>query len=191
MQPHSSSEKALSRKAWRPAIIAGLFVLAVQVAPAQITIPNLFPFPNPNGIAATFNTNGNGHIDTGGPFFQSLGSNGRSCASCHRADQAWSISADGMKLLFLLTGGTDPVFRTVDGSNCDTNINTSTITGRAKAYSLLTSRGLIRIALAMPSGADFRVANVSNPYGCNNTATLSMYRRPLPATNLKFLSTLM
>jgi cytochrome c peroxidase len=30
-----------------------------------------------------------------------------------------------------------------------------------------------------------------NPYGCNETSTLSMYRRPLPSTNLSFLSTLM
>jgi cytochrome c peroxidase len=35
------------------------------------------------------------------------------------------------------------------------------------------------------------VQHVSNPYGCSDTSTLSMYRRPLPATNLKFLSTLM
>ena len=32
---------------------------------------------------------------------------------------------------------------------------------------------------------------MSNPYGCNETSTLSMYRRPLPSANLRFLSTLM
>jgi hypothetical protein len=93
--------------------------------------------------------------------------------------------------LFALTGGTDPLFRTVDGSNCDHNIDTSTVTGRAQAYSLLTSRGLIRIAIAVPAGAEFKVTGVYNPYGCNDTATLSMYRRPLPATNLKYLNTVM
>jgi cytochrome c peroxidase len=35
------------------------------------------------------------------------------------------------------------------------------------------------------------VVAVQNQYGCNDMATLSMYRRPLPTTNLKFLSTLM
>ena len=33
--------------------------------------------------------------------------------------------------------------------------------------------------------------SVNNPYGCSDTSTLSMYRRPLPTTNLGFLSTLM
>lgn len=35
------------------------------------------------------------------------------------------------------------------------------------------------------------MVSVKNPYGCKETATLSMYRRPLPSTNLRFLSTLM
>lgn len=43
----------------------------------------------------------------------------------------------------------------------------------------------------MPAGADFTVLNVNNPYGCNDSSTLSMYRRPLPATNLGFMSTIM
>jgi hypothetical protein len=45
--------------------------------------------------------------------------------------------------------------------------------------------------LAVPAGADFEVVNVKNPYGCSEKDMLSMYRRPLPATNLKFLSTVM
>jgi hypothetical protein len=59
------------------------------------------------------------------------------------------------------------------------------------AYSLLLKRGLIRIAIAVPANADYQVVNVSNPYGCNETDVISMYRRPLPATNLRFLSTVM
>jgi cytochrome c peroxidase len=94
-------------------------------------------------------------------------------------------------LRFLLTQGLDPIFRTNDGSNCDQNIDTSTVQGRRQAYSLLLSRGLIRIALSVPPSAEFTVQSVSNPYGCGDTSTLSMYRRPLPATNLQFLSTLM
>src|SRR5262249_20924529 len=30
-----------------------------------------------------------------------------------------------------------------------------------------------------------------NPYGCSETSTLSMYRRPLPGANLRFLTTVM
>jgi hypothetical protein len=32
---------------------------------------------------------------------------------------------------------------------------------------------------------------VDNPYGCNETDKISMYRRPLPSTNLRFLSAVM
>ena len=96
-----------------------------------------------------------------------------------------------MKLRFLLTQGMDPIFRTNDGSNCDHNIDTSDVQGRRQAYSLLMSRGLIRIAVPVPDAAEFHVVSVQNPYGCSDAVTLSMYRRPLPSTNLRFLSTLM
>jgi hypothetical protein len=43
----------------------------------------------------------------------------------------------------------------------------------------------------VPAAAEFSVVSVVNPYGCGDPATLSMYRRPLPSTNLRFLSTLM
>ena len=154
------------------------------------SLPNLFPFPNASGILETYNAGG-GPIDMTGPFFQSLGSNGRSCSSCHRPAEGWSISAAEVALRFLVTQGQDPIFRTNDGSVCDHNIDTSTFFGRLQAYSLLIQRGLIRIALAVPSNAEFNVVSVVNPYGCNDPSTLSMYRRPLPATNLAFLSTVM
>jgi hypothetical protein len=55
----------------------------------------------------------------------------------------------------------------------------------------LTSRGLIRIAIEVPADAEFEVVSVSNPYGCNEKSPLSMYRRPLPSTNLRNLSAVM
>lgn len=102
-----------------------------------------------------------------------------------------SVSAANVELRFLLTQGTDPIFRTVDGSNCNHNIDVSTLEGRYAAYSLLRTRGLIRIAISVPPNADYRVTSVQNPYGCNETDTISMHRRPLPATNLRFLSAVM
>jgi cytochrome c peroxidase len=154
------------------------------------SLPNLFPFPNASGLLETYNT-ANQPIDLSGPFFQSLGTNGRSCGSCHRAAQGWGISAQEVQFRFDLTQGLDPIFRTNDGSNCDRNIDTSTVAGRRQAYSLLINKGLIRIALAVPTTAEFNVIGVANPYGCGDPSTLSMYRRPLPATNLRFLSTVM
>lgn len=165
-------------------------VLGQLTASGQPILPNLFPLPDATGFVET-NNNGGGPISLTGPFFQSLGTNGRSCSSCHRAAEGWGISAQEVQLRFLLTLGTDPIFRTNDGSNCDHNIDTSSFQGRSKAYSLLLTRGLIRIPLAVPANAEFNVVSVVNPYGCGDPTTLSMYRRPLPTTNLRFLSTVM
>jgi hypothetical protein len=182
----------------RGGLMSGLAALAMIATAAGAesrtdlpqSLPNIFPLPDPRGFVETYNIN-NASIDLTGPFFQSLGTNGRSCSSCHRPAEAWSVSAAEVQLRFLLTQGLDPIFRTNDGSNCDHNIDTSTVDGRRAAYSLLLSRGLIRIALAVPANAQFTVANVQNPYGCSGTSTLSIYRRPLPSTNLRFLSTVM
>jgi len=168
----------------------GLLLGAVTVVMADSGfLPNLFPFSNPTGVLKTFSTTGK--VDLSGPFFQSLGTNGRSCATCHQASDGWSVSAAHVAERFENTQGLDPIFRPNDGSNCDHDIDVSTVDGRRQAYSLLTSRGLIRIALPVPDEAEFEVVSVSNPYGCNETSVLSMYRRPLPSTNLRFLSTLM
>jgi len=171
--------------------IAPLIAMALlRTTATSQSLPNLFPLPNSSGWLETYNVN-NAPINISGAFFQSLGTNGRACASCHLPGEGWTVSAAGVRLRFLLTQGLDPIFRTNDGSNCNQNIDTSTVEGRRQAYSLLLSRGLIRIALSLPANAEFTVQSVSNPYGCNDTSTLSMYRRPLPATNLGFLSTLM
>jgi hypothetical protein len=102
-----------------------------------------------------------------------------------------SVSAAGLQARFDATDGTDPIFRTNDGSNCNHDIDVSTVAARRTAYSLLRTRGLIRVALSLPADADFEVVAVSNPYGCGETSVLSMYRRPLPSTNLRFLSSVM
>jgi cytochrome c peroxidase len=138
------------------------------------TLPNVYSFPNPSGVAATFTSNGT--IDLKNPFFQSLGTNGRSCGTCHQPDQVWTIAAYKVKARFDESAGMDPIFRTNDGSNCDEHIDTSTLAGSRSAYSLLRSRGLIRIAIPVPPEAEFKIASVRNQYGCDDKATLSAYR---------------
>lgn len=180
------------------ALATGAILIALRGASGQQgPLSTLFSFlqnglffPNPNGASQTYNATGGG-IDLTGPFFQSIGTNGRSCGTCHEPSDGMSISAANVELRFLLTRGTDPIFRPVDGSNCDHNIDVSTPEGRYEAYSLLRTRGLIRIAISVPANADYAVTSVQNPYGCNETDTISMYRRPLPATNLRFLSAVM
>lgn len=170
-------------------LVLGVTTVVAAESDGPPHLPNLFPFPNATGILKTFNATGK--LDLTGPFFQSLGTNGRSCASCHQPGDAWSVSAEHVADRFERSHGLDPIFRTNDGSNCDHSIDTSTVEGRRHAYSLLRARGLFRITLRVPAGAEFEVVSVKNPYGCNETNTLSMYRRPLPSTNLRFLSTVM
>jgi cytochrome c peroxidase len=166
------------------AAVATTALLGGSSAPVPAT------FPDATGLLATYRMDG-GAIDRTGPFFRPLASNGRSCGSCHRPAQGWTIAAEEVKDRFEATQGLDPVFRTSDGSNCDHGVEVSTIKGRRAAYSLLIDRGLIRIALPAPANAEFEVVGVENPYGCGDSKVLSMYRRPLPATNLRFLSTVM
>ncbi len=151
-------------------------------------IPNLARFANPSGFAATFSTAG--VIDRSGPFFQSLGTNGRSCASCHDAAEGWSITPRGLRQRFARSAGLDPVFRLVDGANSP-KADVSTLHARRRAYSMLLDKGLVRVGLPMPAGAEFELAAVDDPYRFASAAELSLFRRPLPTTNLGFLSTVM
>jgi cytochrome c peroxidase len=174
--------------------VLGLFAMLtviVAISGQQITlIPNGTFFTNPNGESETYSTINDG-IDLTGPFFQSLGTNGRTCGSCHQPSDGMSVSAAHVQARFDQTQGLDPIFRTVDGSTCNHGMDISTLAGRSAAYSLLRTRGLIRIAIAVPGNADYKVMSVNNLYGCNESDTISMYRRPLPATNLRFLSAVM
>lgn len=164
-------------------------VSALDIDPSNNgDLPNNVPFPNPSGSAATFSTNGS--IDLGNEYFQVLGTNGRSCFSCHRPDEGWTITPEGVQKRFELTSGTDPIFRTNDGSNSPT-ADVSTVQARRTAYSMLLNKGLIRIGIGVPANADFELIKVKDPYDFASSKELSLFRRPLPATNLKFLSTVM
>src|SRR5204862_7925469 len=60
------------------------------------------------------------------------------------------------------------------------------------AFSLLLDRGLIRVGIDVPFGAEFLIENIDDPYDCSAPLTgASLYRRPLPSTNLRFLSAVM
>jgi cytochrome c peroxidase len=171
-------------------VLAAIAAASGQPIPFLTFVSNNLFFPNRDGASQTYSTNGGG-IDLTGPFFQSMGTNGRSCATCHQPSDGMSVSAANVQRRFLLTRGLDPIFRPVDGSNCNHNVDVSTLPGRTAAYSLLRTRGLIRISIAVPANANYQVVSVNNPYGCNESDVISMYRRPLPTTNLRFLSAVM
>lgn len=146
-------------------------------------------FRDPSGQIRTVSTRG--RIDTSNPFFKSLGANGRSCVTCHQPADAWSITPNHIRERFEATHGTDPLFRTNDGSNSP-NADVSTLAARRQAYSMLLTRGLIRVSLPVPANAEFTVIDVDDPYHYADAAReLSLFRRPLPTTNLSFLSGVM
>ena len=151
--------------------------------------PNMLePFVNPTGAARTFSTAG--RIDTNNPFFQDLGTNGRTCFTCHRPDTGWTITPAGVRDRFEATRGHDPIFRTNDGS-VSPFADVSTVEARRSAYGMLLTKGLIRIGIGIPANAEFTLAAVDDPYSFASSRELSLFRRPLPTTNLGFLSTVM
>jgi cytochrome c peroxidase len=181
----------------RPAGFCGAYVVtsaliaalgtAIDV-PADGNGPNLFGFVDPTCIVRTYKVNG--AIDFDNPFFQSLGTNGRSCGSCHRPADGWTIVPSHVRARFEATDGEDPIFRTNDGSNAPT-ADVSTVEARRSAYSMLLTKGLIRVGIGVPSTAEFELVDVDDPYGYASAGELSLFRRPLPATNLRFLATVM
>ena len=159
-------------------------------------------FSNAVGAARTVSVNG-ATPDENNPFFQNLGVNGRRCVTCHQPAAAMTITPPQIQQVFNATNGTDPLFRLNDGANGPL-ARVSTVAERRAAYSLLLSKGLIRIGLTLPASRDFDVKVVLDPYagtGANPpvnqpiaaTASpmLSFYRRPLLSANTRFISAVM
>jgi len=184
---------------------AALFVLALLVTFGGLrslsagsggtssVILNSQPFGDSSGYIATYNSAGNIDSSSNNLFFASLGTNGRTCGTCHLVRNAMGLSAAHARAQFAKAGASDPLFAMVDGANCPTDPPSP-----ASSHSLLLNNGLIRVALAIPSSTQFSISVVHDPYGCAlvtdpNTGieTASVYRRPLPATNLNFLSAVM
>ena len=127
---------------------------------SNLFVPKFQVFPDPDGAFANLNLGGPTDTATN-PFFQDLGTNGRRCVTCHQPSDAFSVTPPHIRARFEATQGTDPLFRPVDGANCPT-ADVSTLDARREAYSLLLTRGLIRIGIAVPANADYQVMSVNN-----------------------------
>jgi hypothetical protein len=138
------------------------------------------------GTVAVVSTNAT--IDHNNAFFQNLGTNGRTCNSCHKLENSLGISTAMINSAFNQTSGTDPIFRINDGSNAPTGFysNTSTVSFRRTSFSMLLAHGTIRVGEGVPAGADYTVAAINDPYGFASTTELSLFRRPLPSVNMAF-----
>jgi hypothetical protein len=94
---------------------------ATMVAIARAYVSSAMPrgaltIPNPSGVIGIVGADG---LDADNPFFRELGTNGRSCVTCHRPAQGWSIAPAELRDRFNRTDGLDPIFRPNDGSNCE------------------------------------------------------------------------
>lgn len=142
-------------------------------------LPNNFPFPNPVGAAATYSTEG--FVDLTNPFHQPIGSNGRTCQSCHLPHAGWSIRPLDVELLFFFTAGKAPLFNPLDANS--PNADTRTVKARYRAYSMLR-KGLFRRGGNVQATAEYEIVGVDDPLGAGGSTTrFEFFRRPLASAN--------
>jgi len=161
-------------------------------------LPEFDAFDSVDGTLGVLNASGPVNTE-GHPFFTPLGSNGRACITCHQPTYSMSVSTSGLLQRWRLTDGKDPVFAAFDGSNCP-----GLPQEKESSHSLLLKRGLFRIPLpwpprnadGSPKPVEFTIDVVRDPTGCNTSRefglkgaqpTISVYRRPRPAANLKYV----
>jgi hypothetical protein len=166
-------------------------------APGQDRVwPEALDYPNGNGVLRTLLAGGPMRT-AGHPFFEPLGTNGRACVSCHQPADAMSLSTETIGERWRATNGSDPIFAAIDGSNCP-----NLPQGLESSHSMLLRHGLFRIERSWPvtefNGRpvtpDFDIEVVRDPHGCNSgpeygpqNGRISVYRRPRPVANMKYL----
>jgi len=64
-----------------------------------------------------------------------MGTNGRSCVTCHDPSAGWTITPVQIRARFEASHGTDPLFRPFDGATC-TDADLSTPAAMKQAYGL-------------------------------------------------------
>ena len=174
------------------ALLTGLAAVSVNV-PARAQGSELGPPLSLNSFGVLESTS-TSRFNTGttNGFFAQLGTNGRTCATCHVEANAWALTPRHARLL----PHDDPLFAPVDGADCPP---TSSHQGPNRANSsMMLEYAVLRVQLAIPATANFSLASTTNPKGCAippGSAAISgdlfLFRRPLPSTNLMLLSSVM
>lgn len=160
--------------------------------------PEFLEYADPTGAVGLYNQAG--RFETAGhPFFEPLGRNGRACVSCHQPADGMGLSLRSIKERWKVTGGKDPIFAAIDGSNCP-----NLPQGDPASHSLLLKRGLFRVFLPWPPKAadgspikpEFDIEIIRDPGGCNLDAQyglksanpmISVYRRPRVVANMQYV----
>ena len=94
------------------------------VANVPATVPQVELDLEATGFEGTYNVNGP-TATASNPFFQSLGTNGRSCFTCHQPANGMSISVSSVQSRYLASQGRDPLFAPFDGANCPDAVKSS------------------------------------------------------------------
>jgi hypothetical protein len=106
--PATSATAALARQtagaAWISAGATG--VLSAQAE-----------YPTPTGRVGLFLSGAPVEM-TGAPFLTPVGRHGRACVTRHQPAYGMSFSTEAARGLWKRTGGKDPLFAAIDGSNC-------------------------------------------------------------------------
>jgi cytochrome c peroxidase len=178
--------------------LAGTFVVALLVVPGHRAalgddsdLASRLITSDSAGELATVSTNDFDRGSTDG-FFAKLGTNGRTCNTCHLPQNAWTFTPEHARRL----PPNSPLFTPNDGSDCPP------LTPNQGPDSALSSQvltyGLIRVQIAIPGAATFSLVSATNPKACaippgspGVDGQLFLFRRPLPSTNLIFDSAIM
>jgi hypothetical protein len=191
--------RALASTAGRLTATGALWLAAPQDPVQGQTAPPLMQqlevHANPHGAVGVYLPGGPIAL-TDNAFFRPFGTNGRSCATCHRPSSGMSLSLRDVRESFAATGGAGPLFAHVDGVDCPSRLpGGDGGTTPESASSLLLSRATIRISLpwpprdelgnAKPAEFDLRISPGEDPSGCNldpayglAAGYVSVYRRP-------------
>lgn len=154
--------------------------VGASIPDTQSSIPNNYLFRNPDGKSATFSTQGS--VNLTGEYFQAQGTNGRSCASCHIPEEAWSINPGTLQHLFDESDGTHPVFNRLDANNPLT-ANLDRAEGRLAAFSMLLSRGVFRRGGPPRANSEWELITAEDPHGFASLTQLVHWRRAMPTIN--------
>ncbi|HUN91379.1 MAG TPA: hypothetical protein VMU33_04950 [Burkholderiaceae bacterium] len=228
----TTSMPASGQTAWMTAVHQSALgaPLPYSIQYALGTIPAKVPANeldlNLSGILQTVNQVGP-TTTANNAFFQSLGTNGRSCATCHQPPNGMGVSVLNVRTRYLLTLAHDPIFAPVDGANCPSQVPVNltspapsgglrgllaaitslpAISDPKNPYSVVLNRGAFRIFLPWPPKdpatgnpitPEITIKVLSDPTKCETdpnyglssaTPVVSVYRRPLISTNLKFVT---
>src|SRR6266498_1232852 len=149
---------------------------------------NLEPGGNDYGVAETFHTAG--AIDFTNPFFLALGTNPRTCMTCHNPNQGWTMTAAANKQLFKDSEGLDPLFNLVDeGARPGADISTKK--ARKETFVPTTvNLAVTRFTRTIPLTGEFSVAP-EDPSGFSDSIRVLNFRRPTAVANESKVSSIL